>query len=90
MANKHFLTIYELFLFLYVDDGATIFSIRNDAILVTKICYNEMKRLGLKIYTGIGGNLQRLKQFISLQDLKFNLGLKITKKICYPSYPHLL
>ena len=52
--KKRFLTKEELFLFLYVDDGASIFSSREETILGTEICYIHMKRLGLNMHTGDG------------------------------------
>ena len=52
--KKRFLTKDELFLFLYVDDGASIFSSGKEAILGIEVCYIQMKRLGLNIHTGNG------------------------------------
>ena len=36
------------------------------------------------MHTGIGKKVQKLKMYTSLQDLKFNLGIKITKHIITP------
>ena len=52
--KRRFLTKDELFLFLYVDDGASIFSTRRETILGTEICFEQMKRLGLNMHTGDG------------------------------------
>ena len=52
--NRKFLTKVELFLFLYVDDSASILSTRREAILGTEICFEQMKRLGLNMHTGDG------------------------------------
>ena len=49
--KRRFLTKDELFLFLYVDDGALIYSTRREAKLGTEICFEQMKRLGLNIHT---------------------------------------
>ena len=58
--KRRFLTKDELFLFLYVDDGASIFSTRREAILGTEISFEKMKRLGLNIHTGDGGKPSNL------------------------------
>ena len=52
--KKMFLTKDELFIFLYVDDGALIFSSREESIIGTEICYIQMKRLRLNMHTGDG------------------------------------
>ena len=57
--NRKFLTEDELFLFLYVDDGASILSTRREAILGTEICFEQMKRLGLNMHTGDGKKLSK-------------------------------
>ena len=54
IKNRRFLTKDELFLFIYVDDGASIFSTRREAILGTEICFEQMQILGLKMHTGYG------------------------------------
>ena len=43
------LTKDELFLLLYVDDGALIFTNRSDTILGSKIAFTQMERMGLNI-----------------------------------------
>ena len=72
--KKRFLTKDELFLFLYVDDGASIFSSGKEAILGTEVCYIQMKRLGLNMHTGNGKNLRKLKLSSSRPDQKSNRG----------------
>ena len=54
---KHFLKrnhrlVDNLFLLLYVDDGAGIFSSRSDAIIGSNILFKEMARLGLNMHIG--------------------------------------
>ena len=53
MKDKFF-TKDELFLFLYVDDGALPFLSRLDALLGSEITLREMSRLGLNIHLGKG------------------------------------
>ena len=53
MKDKFF-TKDELFLFLYVDDGALPFLSRSDALLGSEITLREMSRLGLTMYVGKG------------------------------------
>ena len=72
--KKRFLTKDELFLFLYVDDGPSIFSTRREAILGTEIGFEQIKRLRLNMRTGDGENLLKLKLFSSHLDRKSNPG----------------
>ena len=44
----------ELFLLLYVDDGALIFTDSLDAILGPKIAFTQMERMGLNIHVKKG------------------------------------
>ena len=53
MKDKFF-TKDELFLFLYVDDGALPFLSRSDALLGSEITLREMSRLGLTMHVGKG------------------------------------
>ena len=71
-SKKRFLTKDELFLFLYVDDGASIFFTRIEAIFGTEICFEQMKKLGLNMLTGDGENLLKLKLFSPYLDQKCN------------------
>ena len=48
------LTKDELFLLLYIDDGAIILINRQEAILGPKIIFLQMKRMGLNMDVGIG------------------------------------
>ena len=52
--KKKFITKDEAFLLLYVDDGASLFNSRNDAIVGTNIIFNQMKRMGLNMHVGSG------------------------------------
>ena len=45
-------SVDNLFLLLYVDDGAGIFSSRSDAITGSNIIFKEMARLGLNMHIG--------------------------------------
>ena len=59
---------------LYVDDGASLFYTRREAILGTEICFEQMKkRLGINMHTG-DGNLLKLKLVSSYLEQKFNNG----------------
>ena len=44
----------ELFLLLYVDDEALIFTNRSDAILGSKLAFTQMKEMILNMHVGIG------------------------------------
>ena len=44
----------ELFLLLYVDDGALIFTNISDAFLGSKIAFTQIERMGLNMYVGKG------------------------------------
>ena len=46
------LTKDELFILLYVDDGALIFTNRSDVILGSKIAFTQMERMGLNMHVG--------------------------------------
>ena len=48
------LTKDELFLLLYVDDGALIFTNRLVSILGSKIAFTQMERMGLNMHVGKG------------------------------------
>ena len=50
--KKRFLTKDEIFLLLYVDDGALPFVSREDTILGTNIAFETMARLGLNMHVG--------------------------------------
>ena len=50
--KKWSLTKDELFLCIYIDDGASTFFTRREAILGTGTCFEQMKRLGLNRHTG--------------------------------------
>ena len=52
--KKKYITKDEAFLLLYVDDGASLFNSRNDAIIGTNIIFNQMKRMGLNMHVGSG------------------------------------
>ena len=49
------LTKDELFLLLYVNDYALIFTNRSDAIVGSKIAFIQMERMGLNTHVGKGG-----------------------------------
>ena len=44
----------ELFLLLYVDDGALIFTNMSDTVLGSKIVFTQIKIIGLYMHLGIG------------------------------------
>ena len=50
--KKRFLSKDEIFLLLYVDDGALPFVSREDTILGTNIAFETMARLGLNMHVG--------------------------------------
>ena len=50
--KKRFLSKDEIFLLLYVDDGALPFVSREDTILGTNIAFETMTRLGLNMHVG--------------------------------------
>ena len=52
--NKVPLTLDNFFLVLYVDDGALIFSSKNEAILGSNIFFEQMARMTLTIHVGTG------------------------------------
>ena len=51
--NRKTLTIDEIFILLYVDDGALLFETREEVILGSNIILNQMKRMGLKMHIGL-------------------------------------
>ena len=50
--NRKTLTIDEIFILLYVDDGALLFDFREEANLGSNIIFNQMTRMGLKMHIG--------------------------------------
>ena len=50
--NKRFLSKDEIFLLLYVDDGALPFVSREETILGTNIAFKTKERLGLNMHVG--------------------------------------
>ena len=52
-SSRHPLTKNELFLLLYVDDGAIMFTNRQDTILRSRIAFLQMKRIVLNMHIAI-------------------------------------
>ena len=63
-TKKKALTLDEIILLLYINDGALNFNSRLEAILGTNIIFEQMARLGLKTH------IRKLKQSTSLQDFE--------------------
>ena len=64
----------ELFLFLYVDDGALIFTNRSDAILGSTIAFTQMERMGLNMHVGKGEKNQKQRLCSSHQEKRCKFG----------------
>ena len=64
------LTKDELFLLLYIDDGAIIFTNRLDTILGSNITFLQMERMGLNIHVGIGDKKSKTEaNFLHQEEL---------------------
>ena len=72
--KKKFITKDEAFLLLYVDDGASLFNSRNDAIVRASIILNQMKRMGLNTHVGSGKKSSKTKAVFFLRDQIFRNG----------------
>ena len=84
--NRRFLIKDELFFFLYVNDGASIFSTRREAILGTEICFEQMKRLGLNMHTGDGGKHSKTEAVFFLSRSKIQSWVKNHENNLISSY----
>ena len=60
---RHELTIDEIFLLLYVDDGALMFNNKEETIKGSKIAFQQMKILGLTMHVGVEKKNRRLKLY---------------------------
>ena len=61
--NKVHLTLDKFFVLLYVDDGALMFSSRNEAILGSNIIFEQIARMGLKMHVGTVSKASKTESF---------------------------
>ena len=64
------LTKDELFLLLYVDDGALTFTNRSDVILGSKIAFTQMERMCLNMH--VGKREKKIKNRVYVLPIKRN------------------
>ena len=57
--SRRSLTKDEVFLLLYMNDGALIFTNRSDAILGSKIAFTQMERMGMNMHVGKGEKISK-------------------------------
>ena len=79
------LTKDELFLLLYVDDGALMFTNSSDAILGSSIAFTQMERMGLNMHVGKGEKKPKTEAMFFPSRETMQIWIEDNKKTSLPS-----